>query len=176
MMNKADKIKLLMVVCGIVAVLGYLGVKSMVKASQVKPFENHLSEYVSVPELKDATESPYIAGKIIPIDTKNKEVDDVYFELPENLKAEGPEEVGTVMWTECHNITVGKYADGAEGYQIMCMVTLIDKENHVRFAPKGFIGSKPPQSKKGAGSRYGSKPDKDIVEYLATLPVLISTD
>jgi len=148
----------------------YFGVRGLIRHPQVKPFAGHLSAYASLSGLQRAADGAYISGKVIAIDKERSKVDSVFFSLPKDLRATMPEEVGTVIWLEWDERIVGTYTDGAKGYQITCQVTVIDKDNAAIVASQSFAGSRPPGTKSGSGSRSGSKPTGDIVQFITALP------
>lgn len=142
------------------------------QASVVAPFKSHLSEYASMSGLKpiSPTVSPYIKGKVIVIDIDEKDIDDCFFDLPSDLRAASPEEVGTVIWLDWGEVLIGRYTDGAGGYQITCKVTVIDKAKTAIVGEATFKGSEPPSVKSGSGDRTGDKPTDDVSDYIKTLP------
>lgn len=143
---------------------------------QLQPFKDRVSEYATVPGLKNRTKSnryptkPYIKGKIILIDKSHNKISNIYYELPEELRATKPEEVGTIVWLKCGRDKVGSYTDGEDATVITCQVTVIDKSIPIIVNKTKFKGSEPPQVKERGVSGSGEMPTKDIVDYLRSLP------
>lgn len=161
----------------VVGVLVFRGLRSVNKA----PFEPYLADYTKAVVFPEevasdpdeepvAPEPPALVGKVVVIDRKEREVDDLHFDLPETLRAKEPEEVGTVVWVEWGQIQEGSYTDGSAAYIQTCVVTVIDREKWEVLGRNTFQGASPPSFKKGGGSRTGSKPTKEIVQYLSSLP------
>jgi len=152
--------------------------ESRKKSAAIAPFQAHLSEYITISGLTSEPSpegqyirGPYIRGKAIIMDTKDNKIDDIFFNLPDDLVAATPEEVGTVVWLKWANVLVGHYTpSGASGYKRTCEVTLIDMLEKAVINKKTFTGSSPPSSKTSGGDAYGSKPTGDVIDYLKSLP------
>src|SRR4051812_12060595 len=70
-----------------------------IRARQVRPFEGKIVEYSSLNNFRPVEDDkPYVRGKIIAIDKQLVKVDPLFFELPGDLRADDPSEVGTVVW------------------------------------------------------------------------------
>ena len=95
----------------------------------------------------------------------------LYYRIPSEIRAESPDEVGTVVRIECADKAVARYTDGGTGYRADCDVTLIDKSQDSIIVRKKFTGEQPPPTKSGGGTDWhGSKPTGKIAEYLTGLP------
>jgi hypothetical protein len=162
----------LLIIVGIFAILGIgFVVNQTVRGVQSDPFKNNLAEYTNTGSFKEQVgATPYIKGKIVVVNKADIKVDDPYFDLPEDVKAVKPEEVGTIVWVTYDPRLVGRYTNGAAGYQYTATVTVIDKANGTIVGRSSFTGSEPPSTKKGSGDAYGSKPSDDIKNYLLGLP------
>ena len=148
---------------------GVYGVRSCRQSSQTKPFQSHLSEYTFFPTLKDSSSSSGITGKVITIDKIKNEIDDTYFDLPPELKASKPEEVGTVVWVSCTEHIGGTYVSGSKAYVQTCEVTVIDKSSASTIGKRTLSGDRPPQTKTRGGDWHGSKPKSEIIDYIKSL-------
>jgi hypothetical protein len=151
----------------------------------LEPFKNHIREYSIVSGLKNpARTSPhrtkaYLKGKIIPVNRMESRIDDIYFSLPEGLRATKPEDVGTIVWLDWEKDTVGHYCPEGLGGCFSsddpaivntCDVTIIDKSIPAIVVERNFRGSDPPEKKEKGGSGSGSMPTKEIIDYLKNLP------
>lgn len=140
------------------------------------PFMNHVKEYSTISGLKNSVRtSPhrmqaYLKGKIITVNKENNRIDNIYFDLPEELRAAKPEDVGTIIWLKWGENKVGSYTDGEDAIVNNCHVTIIDKSISAIVDERNFRGSDPPKVKHGSGSDSGSMPTKEIVNYLQSLP------
>lgn len=160
------------VIFGIFAALG-IGflVNQAVRGVQSDPFKNNLAEYTNSSTFKEqAGATPYIKGKIVVVNKTEVKVDDPYFDLPEEVKALKPEDVGTIVWVTYEPSVVGRYTGGSLGYRYTANVTVIDKASGTIIGRSTFKGGEPPSTKKGSGDAYGSKPSNDIKNYLLGLP------
>ena len=148
---------------------GVYGIRSCSQNAETKPFASHLSEYTFFPALKDSSSSTTIRGKVITIDKTKTEIDDTFFDLPTELKATKPEEVGTVVWVSCSEYVAGTYVSGSKAYVQTCEVTVIDKSSASIIGKRSLTGSQPPQTKTYSGDWHGSKPKSEIVDYIKSL-------
>jgi len=162
------------IVTGIVLIAGLIWglVNNLQQSAGIKVFQEHIEEYIAIPSQQ--TISPfaqsYISGKVITIDTNENKIDQIYFDLPEELMAKSPEEVSTIIWLNWGEVLVGRYTDGAGGYRIICEVTIIDKAKSAIVDKEIFSGPDPLSVKEGSGDRYGSKPTSEVIDYISTLP------
>jgi hypothetical protein len=148
---------------------------SIKDASLQDPFKDHVREYSTVSGLKNSVRtSPhrtqaYLKGKIITVNKKENRIDDIYFKLPEELRATKPEDVGTIVWLDWGEDRVGFYL-GSHGDATVntCHVTIIDKSVPAIVGEINFRGSDPPE--RSYGSSSGSMPTEVIVNYLRNLP------
>lgn len=173
-MKRAIILILIVVIVGV-----FLSVRTNIRGSALAPFNNYLCEYISIPHLRreavyiediEDNSAAYIKGKIITVDQNDGKIDDIYFDLPEEWRATQPEEVGTVMWLEWGKEIVGHYTDGAEAYVNTARVTIIDNSIPAIIDRKIFRGSYPSWVKRRRGTRFGSKPTGEIVNYIKRLP------
>jgi hypothetical protein len=140
------------------------------------PFKEHVTEYSTVLDVKNPVKhssekkEAYIKGKIITVNNEEGEIDDIYFSLPEELRATKPENVGTIVWLEWGEDNIGSYTDGEDATVITCDVTIIDKSTATVVAERNFRGSIPPNPKRSGEDGTGSMPIDEIVAYLKTLP------
>ena len=133
-----------------------------------KRFGAHLEALIDIPDLATSF-SPYIVGKVLPIDVSERKVDLIYYRLPRHMRASTPDEVQTVIWLGWHDSLVGRYDDGQPGYQIFCFVQIIDVAQGSIVAQRNYVGSRPPDTKRGSGERHGSNPKEEIVDFIRGL-------
>jgi RIO1 family len=122
-------------------------------------FNDHISEYYTITGLMNPTKinrsltKPYIKGRIIPVAIDKVHgswgswIDDIYYQIPEDLRATKPKDVGTVVWLE--------WAEDAT----TCKVTIIDKTLPIIVKEINFK----------RGTSISTKKIK-IVNYLKSLP------
>lgn len=124
-------------------------------------FEANVPQYLM--HIKDLKTNPKITGKVLPIDLSTKMVSSFYYGLRTEYKPRSAEEVKFVLAYTCHSKEIGRYSDGAGGYQKICRMNVIDVAQHAWGRTFEVKGSEPPYSKKGSGERTGSDPVKDYL-------------
>ena len=159
----------------VIAVAGVLEVSRQNRA--LAPFQPYLDEYLYLPgenagntvlqmTFAHPTDSPYIRGKIVPVQVRDNTLDVLYFDLPAELRADSPDEVGTVVWLYCTSVTqvvrrVGASTSNTVDYS--CDVAVIDRSIPAIVATHSF--------RETAGEQgYRDVLYPDIVEYLAGIP------
>jgi hypothetical protein len=127
------------------------------------------AQLASIPGLKNAAGGKgYLKGKVVIIDKDDGgTIDSLNSSLPEVLRANSPEEVGTVVWLNWNEERVGTYQGGGGAYVYTCVMTIIDRTSSSKVAVKRFRGGDPPYITY-SHSGYGSRPD--IISYLTNLP------
>src|SRR5947209_4175641 len=99
-MNKGRLIGWTIVILIGTGIGGFFLVRSMVRASKLKPFKEDLAGYL---EQSKAPGGPgqgaqgAVKGKLITVDMDDRDFDYIYFDLPDDLRPDAPAEVGTVV-------------------------------------------------------------------------------
>jgi hypothetical protein len=174
-MNKGQVIGWSIVAVIALGIGGFFGVRSYQRAQTVKPFKAQLADY-----LKDAKAGAggglanKIGNKLITVDLGDKEIDYIYFDLPEDRRATKPEEVDSVVQLKWDKKIKGYYAapgsndTSKPGYWQTCDVMVVDRQSGEVQAASSFRGSDPPE--KSSSSASGSKPTDQVVTWLKGLP------
>jgi hypothetical protein len=118
---------------------------------------------------------PKIVGKVLVLDREagGWHVSDAQLYLPSNLRADEPYQVSTLVWVDYEKMRIGTYAgQSIPAYKLKATATIVDLKTKQTIARKGdFEGGPPPEQAPADGlPGYGSKPSKEIAEYLASLP------
>ena len=143
--------------------------KGQSEEREIAPFASHIDEYLTPPK-QSAVVNQKGRGAVVPIDTKEKRVDRLYFELPSTLRAASPDVVATVVWLAWREEQVGQYAKGVPSCIEWCDVTVIDKAQGVVIGKKQFKGGDPPATlKKNLTKGVGPRPYREIADYVASL-------
>src|SRR5262249_27247897 len=129
-------------VAGLVGCGGFFGVRSVIRANVASRFEKDLPAYVALsPALPpEGARQPglpppggitgKVKGKMVVVNVNERKIDDLYFALPDHLRASKPEEVATVVL-----LTWGKIRISGNGpissftsveYQMICQVRVFD--------------------------------------------------
>jgi hypothetical protein len=108
--------------------------------------------------------------KVLPVDVKAKEVDWVYYDLPDPLRPNRPEEVGAVALLHWGEEVVGKYgASGGNASRQTCHIVVVNHPTRTVVSQATVRGSEPPSSSRGGRSQSGSKPTAEVVNFLRSL-------
>ncbi len=176
-------------VAGLVGCGGFFGVRSAIRSHVAARFEKNLLAYIALlsaapPKCVEQPRLPQpggdtgkIKGKMVVINGGERKIDDLYFALPDDLRASGPAEVATVVlltWEKRQISGNGPIsADFSVEYQMSCQVRVFDWENKSEFASHTFFGDCP----SGGGFRSdtpsvtGPKPDEaEMLTFLTRLP------
>src|SRR5262245_57338914 len=174
--SKAQWIGLIAVV--VAGVSAPLFVKFAKAFDKVEKFNEMRNVWIKKPSSSDPN-ARYIRGKVLPYgmlnNSRGAEVDrELYDGLPEELRPQTPDEVGTLAWVEwrLEEITTKKVAwqiYHVLGYQRVCTVTLIDRRVDKKLASRTFRGSDPTKGARNENG-YGDKPIAEILAYLKSLP------
>ena len=140
------------------------------RSAQSARFKGHIDEYLALAK-EQPEQDAYIKGKIVVVNVREKAVDDdVFFAIPAALRADGPDDVGTVVLVKWGVHFVGHFenkqgVDQGSASVTTCEVTVIDK------AFPGILERRTFQSKRVVrGIDGGAKPIDEVVEYLVKLP------
>jgi hypothetical protein len=149
---------------------GFFGIRYVLRKSHLAAFEDHVNEYVAIANGATEPGKGPPRGKMITIDKQENDIDWTYFDLPDELRADSPEEVGTIAVLDWGKVEVGKYSDGASAYVQTCVVTVVDKADKKVLGKSPVLqGGDPPKSKKGSGEGKGPRPTEAVVNYLRSL-------
>ena len=165
---------LIVVVLALAGFGGYWGVAAAIRSSQAAPFKPHVAEYLAVPD-GPAAPAP-LRGKMVVVDKKTQDIDwDVFFGLPDALRASRPEEVGTIVWLEYgREQGQGVYIDGKDrrpSFCQTCEVTVIDRAGRAVIGAALVHGGPPPERiQEGDKEGVGPRPTAEVIDYLKGLP------
>jgi hypothetical protein len=165
-------ILLVVVVAGLAVSGGYWAVAAAARSAQAAPFKPHLSEYLAAP----AGPGPMrpLHGKIVVVDRKTQDIDwDVFFGLPDPLRAARPEEVGTVVQLEYgREKGPGVYGkDRWPSFFQTCQVTVLDAADRRVIGTTTVRGGDPPSEISDSQREgVGPPPTAPIIDYLKGLP------
>lgn len=109
------------------------------------------------------------AGKMLIVDLREGEVDDLYFALRPEVRATSPEEVETLAQIRWEKRVVARYSNGAPASRWFAFVGIVDLASGRTLADQEFAGSEPPSRTRGRSGASGDKPGGVILERLHTL-------
>jgi hypothetical protein len=158
-------IPILIVVIGVSGV-GYFLVRHFDQSRFTAPFQPVLPEYLAMrPEDKEPS-GGVCKGGIITINVASKQIDDLYFDLPDAFKARDPESVKTVVFLSWRKEEAGLYDNGRLAYKYFCMVEMVDRETKELLQRGTFGGLAPPNRLKRLESGEGTKPTVQVIAFL----------
>ena len=156
-------------------ILGYAVYRSASQtAARFRPFELHLKEYVGIISNQDVHEntSRHASGRTIVIDIDGSEepnIDGISFELPDNIRATTPEEVGTVASLACGKTKVGTYGGLGDAYRFYCNLRVFDKASGELIQQRTCEGSPPPGESLNGRDQEGGSPNGEVLNAIASL-------
>jgi len=138
-----------------------------------KSLEGTLDSYIfPEEELTDNLDGRlYISGKVVVVDRTGRLIDSAFLELPDELRASRPEEVGTVVWLDWGKQYRWRYSNGAAAYTHAVRVSVIDLIDKKLIDSRFLYGSLPPENvrDKGKWEYFGTKPVRQIVAHLTNV-------
>lgn len=139
-------------------------------------FNNQKSQFVfpPLPTLgrDESLENLNFQGKVLPLNMQTKEVDRLYSFLPDDLRPNSLEEAKTLFWLDCTKEEVGRYSDGAIGYQNRCKTFLVERETSKFIGIQDFIGIMPALAKtKESEDAVGDVLPERYITFLKTKQV-----
>ena len=135
-------------------------------------FLANMASYVAPPKDLPANAPRPPVGKVVVVDADKRVLDEIYFQLPPDLRADGPADVTTVVQTRYTARQVGEYEDNHRALQLTCTVTVIDKASQALLGSATFTGPPPPPrvARRTVGEDIdGGAPVKEIIDYLRQL-------
>lgn len=116
----------------------------------------------------DANRDLRIKGKIVAVDLNKRIIDPIHLLLPDELRADKPDEVGIVLQLSWGEEPVGRYPRGGMALRRFCVARIIEYSGkHRLLHEERFYGGGPPD--RGSSSDlYGQPPYSEIIEFLKT--------
>ncbi len=112
----------------------------------------------------------HIRAKAVVVDITDCAVLPLTFELPGDIAAHHPGEVGTVIQVERLLEEVGVYGDQAPAYRQNALVRLVDLGLGCTIGEAFIQGGEPPEEKPDDGPGFGALPDDQIPALVAHVP------
>jgi hypothetical protein len=116
------------------------------------------------------TQPARLIGKLLPINLNGGRIDPFLFQLPQELRATDPSQVGTIVGMRCGSTVVGKYGNLGSASVMNCIMQLWKSGTGEFLGSATFSGPPPPQY--SAQSVTGPVPLNQMVQYLVALPRL----
>ena len=113
--------------------------------------------------------SPYLRKKVLPINMIEKEIDEIYKDLSDAIRATSSSEVMSIVQVWRGSNVVGKYTDNKKAIQRYIFYKIIDLETNTQIYQDTIFGTLPPERKRGKYDGYGSNPQKYFVHFLSKI-------
>lgn len=171
-MTSAEKVTAVLFLALILAAGGFW-LKSIHRKREVKKrFEPHLEAYLKPP--KDQIEymdQNYRKGKMVVVNADRRKLDPLHFKLPDEARADNPQEAGTAVLIRSKTHKSGSYGFFADAYYVDWDISAVDLSAGPQCARFGYGMSPPSRVRFPFWNRYGGKPSSSILEDLLKLPV-----
>jgi hypothetical protein len=141
-----------------------------VVGSPYRSIETHMNEYTNIKGLSQGSDGAYITGKVIAVNRETNQIDDLFYKLPNNLRALTSDEVKTIIWVDCVNNVVGSYEDGEKAYRVTCKLSIIDPAKATYVDSGSFVGGDPGSVRYKDATGIGSTPNAEMANYISALP------
>jgi hypothetical protein len=128
-----------------------------------------IDEYLSLPT-KTKQGQAYIRGKVIPVSVEGKSIHSLYLDLPDDLRAVNPDEVGTILLLSCTSKTTGIYTGGGMATTETCELKIVDATIPEVIGAKTFDSERPPSTTNNRLSQIMRVKSHIIIKYLLSLP------
>jgi hypothetical protein len=153
----------------------YWAYKNYTKIELGAPFEGKIETLAALQ--KQATtspEEPYLRAKLLIMKSDTPELDALFFSVPEEIRAQNLEEVGSVAFIHCGERNVGEYTNGSPAIQLFCGATLIDNDLQKIVGQKEVLGP-PPQfftkNDSGSSKAFGGAANTQLLlDWMLSLP------
>jgi len=131
--------------------------REMLRWAIVASFEPHIGSYLTGVPPDDGVESPpdFLHGRMVVVNRDTRQIDPMFFELPDDVRATGPEDVSIVVVTTYKESKVGSYGH----------IPYVDGNAYACSASYQFVDSSHPGSV--ASYRITSTPPFDVPSYLS---------
>ena len=160
----------------------YFSIRDSSRVERLAPWNARIGDYMPAEKIRavrDAratgtpipTANPRVKRYLIPIDLKSRKVDDLYFDMPADLRSSTPEDVATIVWLEWSEDVIGKYNDGTPARVHKCEVTVVDKTTFRVIAQRTFRGTEPPKEirQNSQWQGIGERPTLPILQFLSSM-------
>jgi hypothetical protein len=147
---------------------GYYLIREGWRRHTLAAFNEQIAEFTKPPR-KAASKVPAgMRGKLLPIDVEENRVSPLYFELPDQLRPESPDDVGAIAWLEWGNANAGK--EDSEGQVKTCKIHMIDRATNTLLGVAYFRGPRPAERKGWFGAEEPAAPKEEVLKYLTSFP------
>ncbi len=146
--------------------------------ARIARFAPSLQRYLEVADAPPAPSLPYRRGRVVIVNSETKSVDPIFNSLAPSVRAETPEQVGTIVFVHWITQHVDNYyaRDGqflASAYITNCQVSVVDVASRLAVARKYFAGDAPPDKifrvPNDRTGEFGMRPNGAVIDFVESL-------
>jgi hypothetical protein len=157
----------LMLLLLILVIVGFFVGRSIHRSSRLAPFRKNMDQYLAAPPEGGGNDT-YEKGKILPIDAKARDVDSIYFDLPDDVVAQTPDDVGLIVRIKWESQVAVQFKGGGNRSQDFCLIEVYDRDGHMLTGVVRMTGPMP--QVRGAKAEADSRPLRTkVADWLKTL-------
>jgi hypothetical protein len=177
----------IMVAAVVLMVTGFAVPRWIIRSTVASRFAKNLQSYVALapaspPKAVPGSRPPQpgaamgrVKGKMVVVNVTERDIDDLYFGLPDDLRAANPEDVGTVVLLTWGKINISGdrpiSTTRCVEYQQSCQLKVFDWESKYEIASGSYVGGLPERDGFWIGTPTGRKPDgAKVLTFLTSLP------
>jgi len=148
-----------------------------------KIFQKDAEKYLDLPDLAQSPQTPYIRGRVVPVtrhvhlecssDLRSRTIQESLFSwLPAKLRPGYADDVGTILWLDWDERTVGTYEGGHPACLTRCTLTIVDTTLPAVIHEHTWTWEAPRALEVLNGRPVYSiwQRDQEIAEYIKKLP------
>ena len=135
-------------------------------------FEGDIAAFFVAPKEDTVSVAPFQRrGRVLVLDADNLRVDGIHDRLPETVRAETPDEVGTVALVKCTESFSGYYIPYlVRGFNTSCQIELVALPSLTFLANMGTSLSPPARVRLPFWNRHAPRPERHLADLIAELP------
>lgn len=147
--------------------MAFISIRYAWRSSQLEVFEPDLPKYLAaMPEHGAVPMGGAHKHGVITVNVQTRQLDHLYFDLPDELSADTPAQVKTVVFLRWSKIRTQTFRRRG-GYTHTCEVSIVDLETKALLHREELRGS-PPSTifRRRRGPTHGSRPAPEIVNFV----------
>ena len=148
-------------------IMAFISIRFAWRSSQLEVFEPDLPKYLAaMPGAGAVSMGGGHKRGVITVNVQTRQLDHLYFDLPDELSADTPAQVKTVVFLRWSKVRTHHFRRRS-GYTHTCEVSIVDLETQTLLHRATLQGS-PPSTifRRRRGSSHGSRPAPEIVNFV----------
>lgn len=112
-------------------------------------------------------------GKLVVVDVEKREIDAIHLELPDAVRADSPQEVGSVVLLFTDRKATAWYGPFSRGYTVTWDMRVVDQQSRKMAAMISYTSGAPRRAIPIPFYKHGGwRPTRGLIDDLAGLPAL----